>query len=126
VKTLVRTPTEIRSGSHPSGESPQNHHAPQDGNDTTSDLKARPLAEVARGMYKETGDDGRRKYTVAEITETFGVSRKTVYWHLEPSGGRRQPAKTTPLLRDARHEHLPPPVVNTASAALSRQPATGS
>jgi DNA invertase Pin-like site-specific DNA recombinase len=57
-------------------------------------------------MYEEKGDDGKRKYTVAEIAETFSVSRKTVYRHLEPSGGRRQPGKTTPLLRDARHEHL--------------------
>jgi Putative ATPase subunit of terminase (gpP-like) len=77
-------------------------------------------------MYDETGADGWRKYTVAEIAGTFGVSRKTVYRHLEPSGGRRQPGKTTPLLRDARYEHLPPPVVNTAAAALSRPPATGS
>ena len=45
-------------------------------------------------MYDETGADGRRKYTVAEIAETFGVSRKTVYRHLEPSGGRRQPGKS--------------------------------
>ena len=82
-------------------------------------------AEVARGMYEEKGDDGRRKYTVAEIAETFGVSRKTVYRHLEPSGGRRQPGKTTPLLRDAQ-EQLPPPVANTAAAALSSPPATGS
>src|SRR5689334_19457292 len=44
-------------------------------------------AEVARGMYEEKGDDGKRKYTVAEIAETFGVSRKTVYRHLEPAGG---------------------------------------
>ena len=64
-------------------------------------------------LYEEKGDDGKRKYTVAEIAETFGVSRKTVYRHLEPSGGRRQPGKTTPLLRDA-------------AAALSRPPATGS
>jgi DNA invertase Pin-like site-specific DNA recombinase len=77
-------------------------------------------------MYEEKGADGRRKYTVAEIAETFGVSRKTVYRHLEPSGGRRQPGKTTPPLRDARHEHLAPPVVNTAAAAPSRPPATGS
>ena len=83
-------------------------------------------AEVARGMYEEKGDDGKRKYTVAEIAETFGVSRKTIYRHLEPSGARRQPGKTAPLVRDARHEHPPPPVVNTAAAALSRQPATGS
>ena len=51
-------------------------------------------AEVARGIYDETGADGRRKYTVAEIAETFGVSRKTVCRHLEPSAGRRQPGKS--------------------------------
>ena len=44
-------------------------------------------------MYDETGDDGKRKYAVAEIAETFGVSRKTFYRHLEPSVGRRQPAR---------------------------------
>ena len=27
-------------------------------------------AEVARGMYEEKGDDGKRKYTVAEIADT--------------------------------------------------------
>ncbi len=48
-------------------------------------------AEAARGMYDETGADGKRKYTVAEIAGTFGVSRKTVCRHLEPSAGRRQP-----------------------------------
>jgi DNA invertase Pin-like site-specific DNA recombinase len=57
-------------------------------------LTARP-AQVARGMYKEKGDEGKRRYTVAEIAGTFGVSRKTIYRHLEPSGGRRQPDKTT-------------------------------
>ncbi len=51
-------------------------------------------AEVARGMYDQTGADGRRKYTVAEIAETSGVSGKTVYRHLGPSGGRRQPGKS--------------------------------
>jgi hypothetical protein len=45
-------------------------------------------------MYDQTGADDRRKYTVAEIAETFGVSRKTVYRHLEPSAGRRQPGKS--------------------------------
>ena len=52
-------------------------------------------AEVARSMYDETGADGRRRYTVAEMAETFGVSRKTVYRHLEPSADRRQPGKST-------------------------------
>jgi predicted DNA-binding transcriptional regulator YafY len=35
-------------------------------------------------MYDEKDVDGKRRYTVAEITETFHVSRKTIYRHLEP------------------------------------------
>jgi DNA invertase Pin-like site-specific DNA recombinase len=62
-------------------------------------------AEVARSMYEEKGDDGRRKYTVAEIAGTFAVSRKIIYRHLDPSGGR-QPGKTTPVTpRPASHRH---------------------
>jgi predicted DNA-binding protein YlxM (UPF0122 family) len=34
-------------------------------------------------MYDDKGPDGRRKYTVNEIAETFQVSRKTIYRHLE-------------------------------------------
>ena len=52
-------------------------------------------AEVARGMYDETGADGRRKYTVAEIAGTFAVSRKTIYRHLDNNGAQRQPDKST-------------------------------
>jgi HTH domain len=33
----------------------------------------------------EKGVDGKRRYTVAEIAETFHVSRKTIYRHLEPT-----------------------------------------
>ncbi|MGH3284944.1 MAG: recombinase family protein, partial [Streptosporangiaceae bacterium] len=82
-------------------------------------------AEVARGMYDETGDHGRRKYTVAEIAGTFGVSRKTVYRHLEPSGGRRQPGKTTPPAAPARPlATLPHPIHTRISepAATARAP----
>ncbi len=39
-------------------------------------------AALARRMYEETGDDGRRRYTVAEIAQEFGVSRPTIYRHL--------------------------------------------
>jgi DNA invertase Pin-like site-specific DNA recombinase len=39
-------------------------------------------AAVARQMYDDKGEDGKRRYTVAEIAETFGVSRKTIYRHL--------------------------------------------
>lgn len=68
-------------------------------------------AGVARGMYDETGADGRRKYTVAEIAETFGVSRKTVYRHLEPSAGRRQPGTSTrPAAPAGPLATLPPPI----------------
>jgi hypothetical protein len=37
-------------------------------------------------MYDEKGADGKRRYIVAEIAETFHVSRKTIYRHLNPTG----------------------------------------
>ena len=52
-------------------------------------------AEVARGMYAETGSDGKRRYTVAEIAGAFAVSRKTIYRHLDNNGAQRQPDKST-------------------------------
>lgn len=45
-------------------------------------------AVIARQMYDEKGVDGKRRYTVAEIAETFHVSRKTIYRHLEPTSAR--------------------------------------
>ncbi|MGB8993880.1 MAG: recombinase family protein [Pseudonocardiaceae bacterium] len=47
-------------------------------------LSARQVT-VARQMYDEKGVDGKRRYTVDEIAETFHVSRKTIYRHLEPT-----------------------------------------
>ncbi|SBW23096.1 resolvase [Candidatus Protofrankia californiensis] len=38
--------------------------------------------QLAREMYDETGPDGRRKYTVQQIADEFGVTRPTVYRHL--------------------------------------------
>ncbi|HZY01602.1 MAG TPA: recombinase family protein, partial [Dermatophilaceae bacterium] len=38
--------------------------------------------KLARGMYEETGPDGHRAYTVAQIAAEFGVSRPTIYRHL--------------------------------------------
>ena len=40
---------------------------------------------LARAMYEETGDDGKRKYTVAQIAAEFGVTRPTIYRHLVAS-----------------------------------------
>ncbi|MGX1778566.1 recombinase family protein [Nocardia brasiliensis] len=37
----------------------------------------------AREMYEERDENGRRRYTVAQIAETFAVSRKTVYRNLD-------------------------------------------
>lgn len=37
----------------------------------------------AREMYDERGPDGKRAYTVAQIAETFGVGRATIYRHLQ-------------------------------------------
>jgi predicted DNA binding protein len=33
-------------------------------------------------MYDETGEDGKRKYAVAQIAAEFGVSRPTIDRHL--------------------------------------------
>ena len=41
-------------------------------------------AKIAQDMYDKTGPDGRRAHTVAEIAAEFGVSRPTIYRHLQP------------------------------------------
>lgn len=46
--------------------------------------KLRPRQiKLAQQMYDEVSDDGKRKYTVQQIAEEFGVSRPTIYRHLE-------------------------------------------
>ena len=47
--------------------------------------------KLARQMYDETGDDGKRKHTVAQIAGEFGVSRPTIYRHLAKTAGLAQP-----------------------------------
>jgi DNA invertase Pin-like site-specific DNA recombinase len=37
--------------------------------------------KLARQMYDELGDDGKRKYTVQQIAAEFGVTRPTIYRH---------------------------------------------
>jgi hypothetical protein len=80
-------------------------------------------AEVARGMYAETGSDGKRRYTVDEIAGTFAVSRKTIYRHLDNNGAQRQPDKSTrprPVTRPgdtgATSPAITPAAVGTAVA----------
>jgi predicted DNA-binding transcriptional regulator YafY len=34
-------------------------------------------------MYDELDDRGKRRYTVAQIAEEFGVTRPTIYRHLD-------------------------------------------
>jgi DNA invertase Pin-like site-specific DNA recombinase len=43
--------------------------------------------KLAREMYDETGQDGKRKHTVAQIAAEFGVSRPTIYRHLAKTAG---------------------------------------
>ncbi|MGA5435465.1 recombinase family protein [Streptomyces cellulosae] len=45
-------------------------------------LKARQI-KLAQEMYEETGADGKRRYTVQQIADELGVSRPTIYRHLE-------------------------------------------
>jgi AcrR family transcriptional regulator len=47
-----------------------------------------PEADTSKAaVYEELGPDGRRAYTVAEIAAEFGVSRPTIYRHLQPEAG---------------------------------------
>jgi predicted DNA-binding transcriptional regulator AlpA len=48
--------------------------------------------KLAREMYNETGEDGKRKHTVAHIPAEFSVSRPTIYRHLAKSADSPQPA----------------------------------
>lgn len=40
-------------------------------------------ADLARQMYDEVGEDGKRKHTVQYIAEELGVSRPTIYRYLD-------------------------------------------
>jgi predicted transcriptional regulator YheO len=42
-------------------------------------------------MCDERDEDGKRRYAVGQIGETFCVSRKTIYRHLEPPNRRPTP-----------------------------------
>ncbi|WP_263399797.1 helix-turn-helix domain-containing protein [Saccharopolyspora pogona] len=37
---------------------------------------------LARQMHDERGPDGKRRYTVRQIADEFGVTRPTIYRHL--------------------------------------------
>ena len=41
---------------------------------------------LARAMYEETGEDGKRRYTVQQIADEFGVTRPTIYRALGSQG----------------------------------------
>ncbi len=40
-------------------------------------------AKIAQDMYDELGPDGRRVHTVQQIADEFGVTRSTIYRHLQ-------------------------------------------
>lgn len=44
-------------------------------------------AKLARQMYDEKDDHGKRRYTVAQIAAEFGVTRPTIYRHLNTVAG---------------------------------------
>ena len=50
-------------------------------------------AKIAQAMYDEKGEDGKRVHTVAVIAAEFGVTRPTIYRHLQAqaAAGRLAP-----------------------------------
>lgn len=54
--------------------------------------KLRPRqVELARQMYGETGEDGKRRYTVKQIADELGVTRPTIYRALDPEAVSAMP-----------------------------------
>jgi AraC-like DNA-binding protein len=50
--------------------------------------------KLAREIYDETDEDGKRKHTVLQIAAEFGVSRPTIYRHLTKDDGLSRRALT--------------------------------
>nr|WP_239020618.1 recombinase family protein [Nakamurella antarctica] len=48
--------------------------------------------KMAQQMYDELAEDGKTKYTVAQIAAEFGVTRPTIYRHLDQ---QVEPPKTS-------------------------------
>ncbi len=48
--------------------------------------------KMARQMYDELAEDGKTKYTVAQIAAEFGVTRPTIYRYLDQ---QTKPSKTS-------------------------------
>ena len=46
---------------------------------------------LARSMYAELGEDGKRTYTVEQIAAEFGVTRPTIYRHLAAASTKLPP-----------------------------------
>lgn len=67
-------------------------------------------ARIAREMYGETGEDGKRRYTVAQIAAEFGVTRPTIYRALQQAAasGPALPADSRPLPSMGKYDALLP------------------
>ena len=53
-------------------------------------------SKIAQDMYGEEGEDGPRRYTVARIAAEFGVSRPTIYRHLQAQAASGVSASLAP------------------------------
>lgn len=59
---------------------------------------------LARQMYEEIANDGKRRYTVQQIADEFGVTRPTIYRHLGTAQASPEPVSSPPpdgFTRDA-------------------------
>jgi len=52
--------------------------------------------KLARQMYEEAAQDGKRRYTVQQIADEFGVTRPTIYRHLGTAQTDPGPASSPP------------------------------
>src|SRR5258708_6716387 len=69
-------------------------------------LGSRQVA-VARQMYEEVAQDGKRRYTVQQVADEFGVTRPTIYRHLGSDRADPGPAPAPPPERGFTRDALP-------------------
>ncbi|MEV4601315.1 hypothetical protein AB0K15_28425 [Amycolatopsis sp. NPDC049253] len=62
--------------------------------------------QLARQMYDERDDDGKRRYTVAQIAAEFGITRPTICRHLGKPSTRRQGRPRHPDQCQLAQDHL--------------------
>ncbi len=83
-------------------------------------LGSRQVA-LARQMHEEVAQDGKRRYTVQQVADEFGVTRPTIYRHLGSDRADPGPAPAPPPEHGFTRDALPGPLRRTPRTSPDQQ-----